>query len=85
MSSAPPEQARDADPRRWVALALVSASMLLSLSAWMTATAVGPDLQARWGLSSAEVGWLTTTVQLGFVAGTAAAAVLNLADVVPAG
>jgi MFS family permease len=58
--------------------------MLLSLSAWMTATAVGPELQSRWSLSQPQVGWLTTTVQLGFVAGTAVAALLNLADVVPA-
>ncbi|MDX1647306.1 MAG: MFS transporter [Longimicrobiales bacterium] len=74
----------DTDPRRWHALALVSTAMLLSLSAWMTATAVSADLQARWDLSSGQVGLLTTVVQLGFVAGTAVAAVLNLADVVPA-
>ncbi len=64
-------------------LALVSAAMLLSFSAWMTATAVAPELQARWGLSESEVGLLTTVVQLGFVVGTAASALLNLADVVP--
>jgi len=63
-------------------LGLVSVAMLLSLSAWMTATAVGPALQLRWGLSQAQVGWLTTLVQLGFVAGTAAGALFNLADVV---
>jgi len=54
------------------------------MSLWFTASAVGPQLQALWGLSAQEVGWLTTVVQLGFVAGTAVAAVLNLADVVPA-
>jgi MFS family permease len=74
----------DDDPGRWRALAVVSTAMLLSLSAWMTATAVGPELLVRWRLSPGQVGWLTTMVQLGFVAGTAAAAVLNLADVVPA-
>ncbi len=74
----------DADPRRWHALGLVSAAMLLTLSPWMTATAVGADLQARWSLSSSQVGLLTTVVQLGFVVGTAAAAVLNLADVIRA-
>jgi len=62
-------------------LALISGAMLLSLSAWMTATAVGPELQARWALTDGQVGWLTTTVQLGFVAGTALSALLNLADV----
>jgi len=74
----------DADPRRWHALAVVSSAMLLSLSAWMTATAVGADFQARWSLDSSQVGLLTTVVQLGFVVGTAVAAVLNLADVVRA-
>jgi MFS family permease len=71
----------DADPRRWRMLALVSVSMLLSLSAWMTATAVGPELQERWALGNGQVALLTTTVQLGFVFGTALGAVLNLADV----
>jgi MFS family permease len=73
----------DDDPRRWRMLALVSAAMLLSLSSWMTATAIGPELQARWQLTASQVGWLTTTVQLGFVVGTAAAALLNLADIIP--
>jgi MFS family permease len=71
----------DQDPRRWRILALISGAMLLSLSAWMTATAVGPELQARWALTDGQVGLLTTTVQLGFVVGTALGAVLNLADV----
>lgn len=76
--------ARDEDdaPGRWWILALLSTGMLLALSPWMTATAVGADLQARWSLDAGRVGLLTTTVQLGFVAGTAVAAVLNLADVV---
>ena len=64
-------------------LALVSVAVLLGMSAWFTASAVSPVLQERWGLSSSQVGWLTTLVQLGFVAGTAVAAVLNLGDVVP--
>ncbi len=73
----------DTDGRRWGMLALVSVAVLLGMSAWFTASAVSPVLQERWGLSSSQVGWLTTLVQLGFVAGTALAAVLNLADVVP--
>lgn len=79
----PPREV-DADPGRWRALALVSIAMLLSLSAWMTATAVSGELALRWNLSAGQVGMLTTTVQLGFVTGTAVAAVLNLADVLPA-
>src|SRR5206468_12587923 len=37
----------------------------------------------RWSLSTGQAGWLTTIVQAGFVCGTAAAALLNLADVLP--
>ncbi|HEX9886410.1 MAG TPA: MFS transporter, partial [Longimicrobiales bacterium] len=73
----------DQDPRRWRMLALVSVALLLGMSEWFTAAAVSPHLQLRWSLSASEVGWLTTVVQLGFVVGTATAALLNLADVVP--
>jgi len=65
-------------------LALVSCALLLGMSEWFTASAVSPELQARWGLDASQVGWLTTIVQLGFVSGTATAALLNLADVVSA-
>jgi len=53
------------------------------MSVWFAASAVAPQLAARWHLSSSEVGWLTTIVQLGFVLGTATSAVLNLADILP--
>ncbi len=69
--------------RPWVVLALLSLAVLLGMSAWFTATAAAPELRVRWGLDGGEVAWLTTVVQLGFVGGTAVAAVLNLADVVP--
>ena len=53
------------------------------MSVWFTASAVAAELEGRWDLSSNQVAWLTTLVQLGFVAGTILAAVMNLADVVP--
>ena len=64
-------------------LALLSAAELLGMSLWFTASAVSPQLSELWALTPGEAGWLTTVVQLGFVAGTALAAVLNLADVFP--
>ncbi|HUH13394.1 MAG TPA: MFS transporter, partial [Longimicrobiales bacterium] len=79
----PPETEGTHTPR-WRMLALLCAAELLGMSLWFTASAVGPELQATWGLSAGQTGWLTTVVQLGFVAGTAAAALLNLADLVPA-
>ena len=69
--------------RRWAILALLSGAELLGMSLWFTASAVSPQLAALWGLSPGQAGWLTTAVQLGFVAGTAVAAVLNLADILP--
>jgi MFS family permease len=62
-------------------LALLATAELLGMSLWFAGNAVAPQLQARWSLSGSEVGWLTTAVQLGFVAGTAVVAVLNLADI----
>ena len=67
---------------RWWILALLAVAELLGMSLWFTATAVSDDLGARWGLSAASAGWLSTAVNLGFVAGTAVAALLNLADIV---
>ena len=55
------------------------------MSLWFSASAVTPQLRSIWGLTTAEAGWLTTIVQLGFVFGTATAAILNLADVIPSG
>jgi MFS family permease len=79
---APPPAAQSS--RRWRILLLLSLAQFLGMSLWFTASAVAPQLQALWGLSAQQAGWLTTVVQLGFVAGTAVAALLNLADVVPA-
>src|SRR3954468_4460774 len=70
---------------RWRVLALLGFAELLGMSLWFSASAVTPQLRALWDLSTPEAAWLTTIVQLGFVAGTAVAAVLNLADLVPAG
>jgi MFS family permease len=65
-------------------LALLATAEFLGMSLWFTASAVAPQLRVIWDLSAQQAGWLTTMVQIGFVAGTAVAAVLNLADVVPA-
>ena len=54
------------------------------MSLWFTATAVSEELGVRWALSPSQVGWLSTAVNLGFVAGTAVAAILNLADIIRA-
>ena len=68
----------------WSTLVLLAVAELMGMSLWFTASALSPELAAQWGLSEAQAGWLTTVVQLGFVAGTAVAAFLNLADIFPA-
>jgi MFS family permease len=65
-------------------LALVAVAELLGMSLWFAGSAAAPALTLRWDLSAAQVGGLSTAVQLGFVAGTAVSALLNLADVIPA-
>lgn len=65
-------------------LALLACAEMLGMSLWFAANAGAPEIAGRFGLSTGETGWLTSVVQLGFVAGTAVAAVLNLADIVPA-
>jgi len=72
----------DAHPHRWRALGLLAFAELLGMSLWFAGTAVAPLLQVRWSLDPGEVGWLSAIVQLGFVVGTALAAILNLADLV---
>jgi sugar phosphate permease len=67
------------------ALLLISTAVLLAMSPWFTAVAAGDWLEARFALDPGQRGWLTTTVQLGFVGGTLLAAYLNLADLVPTG
>ena len=64
-------------------LALLSIAELFGMAAWFAASAVAPQLAQLWSLSASESGWLSTAVQLGFVAGTALAALLNLPDVLP--
>ncbi len=64
-------------------LGLLAVAELLGMSLWFAGSAIGPQLAERWVLTVSQIGWLTTVVQLGFVAGTALVAVLNLADVLP--
>ena len=71
------------DAGRWRVLALLAVAEVLGMSLWFSASAVAGQYRALWGLTPGEAAWLTTVVQLGFVVGTAGAALLNLADVLP--
>jgi MFS family permease len=79
--SAPAGRAANEPPGRFRILALLSLAELFGMSLWFSASAVAPLLKVEWGLSDASATWLTLAVQVGFVAGTLASAVLNLPDV----
>jgi hypothetical protein len=80
----PPNSTRWAEPvtSRSLALALLATVLVLSMTTWFSASAVVPQLQAEWGLSTATAAWLTIAVQLGFVCGALVSSFLNLSDVV---
>ena len=67
---------------RWRTLALLAVAELLGMSLWFSGSAVVPALTKEWNLSAGAAGWLTLSVQLGFVAGTLLSALLNLPDVI---
>jgi len=66
------------------ALVAIAFSQLLVLTLWFSASAVAPQLEASWSLTSGEAAWLTLAVQIGFVVGALISAVLSIADIVPA-
>jgi MFS family permease len=68
------------DFRRWSQLALLAVVELLAMALWFSASAVASALQEPWRLSAGATAWLTISVQLGFVIGALASAVLNLSE-----
>lgn len=74
----------DRHPLRWRMLALLATAELLGMALWFVGSAAAPLLADNWALTPSDTAWLTNAVQLGFVAGTAAIALFNLADTVSA-
>lgn len=64
-------------------LLLIAAVQVLGMATWFSASAAVPALRVEWEISSGQATWLTASVQLGFVSGAVASALLNLADRVP--
>lgn len=62
-------------------LAYLAFAELCGMTLWFSATAITPTLVVERGLSSSQAAWLTMSVQAGFVVGTLASALLNLADI----
>lgn len=65
-------------PRR--ILPAIVVSQFAGTSVWFAANAVMGDLQRQLGLPTAALGWLSSAVQAGFIAGTLVFALLMIAD-----
>jgi MFS family permease len=65
-------------------LAALAVAEFFGMTLWFSATAVTPVLVREFQMSSEYAAWLTMAVQAGFVAGTLASAIANLADVLNA-
>ncbi len=66
----------------WRMLTALAVAEFLGMTLWFSATAVTPALVDHFQLSAERTAWLTMAVQAGFVVGTLASAVVNLADIV---
>lgn len=62
------------------ALTIIVVAQFLGTSLWFTANAVVEGLAASWGIGPAELGHLTSAIQLGFITGTMGFALSGLAD-----
>ena len=61
-------------------LPVIAISQFAGTSVWFAINAVMADLQRDVALPAAAVGWLTASVQIGFIAGTFGFALLSIAD-----
>jgi MFS family permease len=59
---------------------VIIASQFAGASLWFAGNAVLADLQRQWGLPAEALGYTTSAVQLGFIAGTLAFAFFAVAD-----
>jgi len=65
---------------RWIALIIITISVLMSRSLWFSATAIIPMIKQEWGLSSLDTVFITLSLQLGFVFGTLISATFAIPD-----
>lgn len=61
-------------------LPVIVASQFAGTSLWFAGNAVLPDLQAAWGLAPEALGYITSAVQFGFIAGTLVFAITAISD-----
>lgn len=66
-------------PPQWL-LPLIVVSQFAGTSLWFAGNAVMPDLLLAWTLDPSIMGWVTSSVQLGFIVGTLLSTALTLSD-----
>lgn len=64
---------------RWI-LPTIIVSQFAGTSLWFAGNAVLEDLQRQWALGSGSLGYMTSAVQLGFIAGTLCFALFMVSD-----
>jgi MFS family permease len=62
------------------ALAVLAFGLMLAMTTWFSTSAVLPELRDRWELSTNASSLLVVVLQLGFVVGAVASAVIGFAD-----
>ncbi|SMG54076.1 MFS transporter [Paraburkholderia susongensis] len=61
-------------------VAAISLAQLFGTSLWFSANSAADDLVRAWHASAADIGWLTSAVQCGFILGTLGMALSGSAD-----
>ncbi|USG60481.1 MFS transporter [Sneathiella marina] len=69
--------------KKWQAVSLLAICQVLALSLWFSATALIPVLKAEFGLGGFHASLFSSSVAIGFVAGTLLSAMFSLADRMP--
>ncbi len=61
-------------------VAVIAIAQLFGTALWFSANGTAEDLAQVWQVSTAEIGWLTSAVQLGFILGTLCISLSGMAD-----
>ncbi|MBB3189977.1 MFS transporter [Halomonas cerina] len=71
----------ETDTKRHVwPVATIAIAQLFGTSLWFSTNSAADDLMSAWQISAGDIGWLTSSVQVGFILGTLVMALGGLAD-----
>lgn len=66
---------------RWPGpVAIIALAQLFGTSLWFSANSAADDLMRLWQVTPADIGWLTSAVQAGFITGTLIVSLGGIAD-----